>query len=305
MKKYLLVGLVLFSNYAFALLEDEEARKKINEMQGQLNNIEKSLEFKINQKFSINLSKYNSKLNELLDSVSKLIGDVEVLQHEIKNSEERNKVLYQELNDRISKLESAIEEKIQKIPEESSPETQEKLVNPKIQPEVAQAKIQPEVAQAKIQPEVAQESETSNIANIENSDVPPLVDENIELDEYAEADSLIRATKYKEAFKAFDKFITAYPNSNLIADAKDKLGYSQFALKNYKAAIKTYSKIIKMYPNSTMIPDTIYGIANCEIQLTRITKAKKTLRNLIKNYPQSEIIEKAKRRLKALESIKL
>ena len=287
MKKYLLVGLVLFSNYAFALLEDEEARKKINEMQGQLNNIEKSLEFKINQKFSINLSKYNSKLNELLDSVSKLIGDVEVLQHEIKNSEERNKVLYQELNDRISKLESAIEEKIQKIPEESSPETQEKLVNPKIQPEVAQ------------------ESETSNIANIENSDVPPLVDENIELDEYAEADSLIRATKYKEAFKAFDKFITAYPNSNLIADAKYKLGYSQFALKNYKAAIKTYSKIIKMYPNSTMIPDTIYGIANCEIQLTRITKAKKTLRNLIKNYPQSEIIEKAKRRLKALESIKL
>ena len=296
MKKYLLVGLVLFSNYAFALLEDEEARKKINEMQGQLNNIEKSLEFKINQKFSINLSKYNSKLNELLDSVSKLIGDVEVLQHEIKNSEERNKVLYQELNDRISKLESAIEEKIQKIPEESSPETQEKLVNPKIQPEVAQAKIQPEVAQ---------ESETSNIANIENSDVPPLVDENIELDEYAEADSLIRATKYKEAFKAFDKFITAYPNSNLIADAKYKLGYSQFALKNYKAAIKTYSKIIKMYPNSKMIPDTIYGIANCEIQLTRITKAKKTLRNLIKNYPQSEIIEKAKRRLKALESIKL
>jgi len=302
MKKYLLVGLVLFSNYAFALLEDEEARKKINEMQGQLNNIEKSLEFKINQKFSINLSKYNSKLNELLDSVSKLIGDVEVLQHEIKNSEERNKVLYQELNDRISKLESAIEEKIQKVSEESPSETQEKLVNLKIQPEVAQAKIQPEVAQAKIQPEVAQESETSNI---ENTDVPPLVDENIELDEYAEADSLIRATKYKEAFKAFDKFITAYPNSNLIADAKYKLGYSQFALKNYKAAIKTYSKIIKVYPNSKMIPDTIYGIANCEIQLTRITKAKKTLRNLIKNYPQSEIIEKAKRRLKALESIKL
>ena len=48
MKKYLLVGLVLFSNYVFALFEDEEARKKINDMQDQLNNIEKSLEFKIN-----------------------------------------------------------------------------------------------------------------------------------------------------------------------------------------------------------------------------------------------------------------
>ena len=104
MKKYLLVGFVLFSNHVFALFEDEEARKKINEMQDQLNNIEKSLEFKINQKFSKNLSKYSSELNELHDSISKLIGDVEVLQFELKNSKERHKVIYQELNDRILKL---------------------------------------------------------------------------------------------------------------------------------------------------------------------------------------------------------
>ena len=36
-------------------------------MQDQLNNIEKSLEFKINQKFSKNLSKYSSELNSLHD----------------------------------------------------------------------------------------------------------------------------------------------------------------------------------------------------------------------------------------------
>ena len=115
MKKYFLVGLLLLSNYAFAIFEDEEARKKINEMQDQLNNIEKSLEFKINQKFSKNLSKYSSELNELHDTISKLIGDVEVLQFELKNSEERNKVLYKELNERMSKLESLIEVQSQNI----------------------------------------------------------------------------------------------------------------------------------------------------------------------------------------------
>ena len=292
MKKYLLVGFVLFSNCAFALLEDEEARKKINEMQSQLNNIEKSLEFKINQKFSINLSKYNSKLNELLDSVAKLTGDVEVLQHRIKNSEERHKVLYQELNERISKLELALEEKIRNVSDQGSVENIKQKINPKVQPDV-----QPDV-QSKIIPQ-------TDDPVIENSDVPPLVDENIELDAYAEADALIRSTKYKEAFKAFDKFITSYPNSNLLSDAKYKLGYSQFALKNYNAAIKTYTKLIKIHSDSPIIPEAIYGIANCEIQLTRITKAKKTLRGLIKNYPQAEIIEKAKKRLKALESIKL
>ena len=280
MKKYLLVGLVLFSNYVFALFEDDEARKKINKMQDQLNNIEKSLEFKINQKFSKNLSKYNSELNELHDSISKLIGDVEVLQFELKNSEERHKVLYQELNDRILKLEFVIEEKTQNILQEKPTEVPDKS------------------------PQAEIELKSEELLN-ENSNLASLVDKNIELDEYAEAESLIKATRYKEAFEAFDKFIVTYPNSDLLPKAKYNLGYSQWALKNYNAAIKTYSKIIKLHPDSKMIPDVIYGIANCEIQLTRITKAKKTLRNLISKYPQSEIIEKAKKRLKALESIKL
>ena len=280
MKKYLLVGLVLFSNYAFALFEDDEARKKINEMQDQLNNIEKSLEFKINQKFSKNLSKYNSELNELHDSISRLIGDVEVLQFEFKNSEERHKALYQELNDRILKLEFVIEEKTQNILQEKPTEVPDKS------------------------PQAEIELKSEELLN-ENSNLVPLVDKNIELDEYAEAKSLIKATRYKEAFEAFDKFIVTYPNSDLLPKAKYNLGYSQWALKNYNAAIKTYSKIIELHPDSEMTPDVIYGIANCEIQLTRITKAKKTLRNLISKYPQSEIIEKAKKRLKALESIKL
>ena len=280
MKKYFLVGLLLLSNYAFAIFEDEEARKKINEMQDQLNNIEKSLEFKINQKFSKNLSKYSSELNELHDTISKLIGDVEVLQFELKNSEERNKVLYKELNERMSKLESIIEVQSQNI-------------------------INKPPANIVKNPSENNINETLKESLTEENELAPLVDKNIELDAYAEADSLVKATKYKEAFKALDKFITTYPNSELISKAKYRLGYSQWALKNYNAAIKTYSKIIKIHPNSETIPDAIYGIANCEIQLTRITKAKKTLRNLIKKYPQSEIIPKAKRRLKALESIKL
>ena len=276
MKKYLLVGLILFSNHVFALFEDEEARKKINAMQDQLNNIEKSLEFKINQKFSKNLSKYSSELNELHDIISKLIGDVEVLQFELKNSKERHNVIYQELNDRILKLESKIEDKNQNIPQEKPNEA----------------------PQAEIELRIEDLTER-------DEGLVPLVDKNIELDEYAEADSLVKATRYKEAFEALDKFIITYPNSNLLPKAKYSLGYSQWALKNYNAAIKTYSKIIKLHPDSEIIPDVIYGIANCEIQLTRITKAKKTLRGLISKYPRSEIIEKAKKRLEALKSIKL
>ena len=219
MKKYLLVGFILFSNNVFALFEDEEARKKINAIQDQLNNIEKSLEFKINQKFSKNLSKYSSELNELHDSISKLIGDVEVLQFELKNSKERHKVLYQELNDRILKFESAIDLE---------------------EPTLKKAKLIINNHKAEI--ELKSEDLIEG-----NGDLAPLVDKNIELDEYAEADSLVKATRYKEAFEAFDKFIVTYPNSDLLPKAKYSLGYSQWALKNYNAAIKTYSKIIQLH----------------------------------------------------------
>ena len=69
--------------------------------------------------------------------------------------------------------------------------------------------------------------------------------------------------------------------------------------------MSTYEKLITDFPNDPLMPEILYGMANTEIQLTRITNAKKTLKKLIKEYPNAENIEAAKKRLKALESIKL
>ena len=132
-----------------------------------------------------------------------------------------------------------------------------------------------------------------------------LIDKNIEFDTFAEADNLLRATKYKDSFEAFDKFISTFPTSEKIVEAKYGLGYSQYALKNYRAAINTYSKIIDQHPQDPLVPEALYGIANCHIQLADIVRAKKTLRNLIQNHPNAEIISSAKTRLDALNAIKL
>ena len=63
-------------------------------------------------------------------------GDVEVLQYRIKNSEERHKVLYQELNERISKLELALEDKIKNISEQQSVQNIKQKISPEVQPEI-------------------------------------------------------------------------------------------------------------------------------------------------------------------------
>ena len=298
MKRYLWVGLLLLSNSVYALFEDEGARKKLNDIQDQLNALQSSIEFEINEKFT-NFEKSNKvdpklinnfseRINSLFDDLAKLRGEVEVLTYSLQTSEERQKVLYKELNERLQKIEESalkIENNVNSVesPTENKPLTQNNLI-------IQEDEVLPEIAPEPI-PEAA--------------DLPPLVDKNLEYQEFEDAKKLITATKYKEAFDALDKFVVNYPSSELLPEAKYNLGYTQFALKNYKAAINTFNKIVLEYPDNPIAPNSLYQVSNSQIQITRITKAKQTLRFLIKKYPNADIIPSAKKRLKDLESIKL
>lgn len=298
MKRYLWVGLLLLSNSVYALFEDEGARKKLNDIQDQLNALQSSIEFEINEKFT-NFEKSNKvdpklinnfseRINSLFDDLAKLRGEVEVLTYSLQTSEERQKVLYKELNERLQKIEESalkIENNVNSFesPTEKKPLTQNNLI-------IQEDEVLPEIAPEPI-PEAA--------------DLPPLVDKNLEYQEFEDAKKLITATKYKEAFDALDKFVVNYPSSELLPEAKYNLGYTQFALRNYKAAINTFNKIVLEYPDNPIAPNSLYQVSNSQIQITRITKAKQTLRSLIKKYPNADIIPSAKKRLKDLESIKL
>jgi len=297
MKRYLWVGLLLLSNSVYALFEDEGARKKLNEIQDQLNALQSSIEFQLNEKFT-NFEKSNKvdpklinslseRINTLFDDLSKLRGEVEVLTYALQTSEERQKVLYKELNERLQKIEDSALKIENNVNSSDSAPTNEPLSQNNL---LIQEEVLPEIAPEPI-PQAA--------------DLPPLVDKNIEYQEFEDAKKLITATKYKEAFDALDKFVVNYPSSELLPEAKYNLGYTQFALRNYKAAINTFNKIVLEYPDNPIAPNSLYQVSNSQIQLTRITKAKQTLRTLIKKYPNADIILSAKKRLKDLESIKL
>ncbi len=297
MKRYLWVGLLLLSNSVYALFEDEGARKKLNEIQDQLNALQSSIEFQLNEKFT-NFEKSNKvdpklinslseRINTLFDDLAKLRGEVEVLTYALQTSEERQKVLYKELNERLQKIEDSALKIENNVNSAESPSANEPLKENNL---IIQEEVLPEISPEPI-PQAA--------------DLPPLVDKNIEYQEFEDAKKLITATKYKEAFDALDKFVVNYPSSELLPEAKYNLGYTQFALRIYKAAINTFNKIVLEYPDNPIAPNSLYQVSNSQIQLTRITKAKQTLRTLIKKYPNADIILSAKKRLKDLESIKL
>lgn len=131
---------------------------------------------------------------------------------------------------------------------------------------------------------------------------PPAEEKDVKA--FADADSLSKSAKHKEAFAAFDSFLKEYPNSKLAPDALYGMGYSQFALKNYKSSVATQQKVVDLHPASAKVPDAMFNMANGQIQLGQVTNARKTLRSLIEKFPDAEVTPNAKKRLKALEAIR-
>ena len=304
MKRILWAGLLILSSNSFAFLDDDEARKKINDLQNQLNSLKTeklvNLESKIIDLQQVlqggSLQQFNNKINEIFDDLAKLRGDVEVLQFSVQSFEDRQKLNYQDIESRFEKLEQQID-LFQEQPKKQQDIVQDNLIQSN------QDQIN------NINQEFLDEDKASSTNQVEGgvieNKLPPLIDEEQALKMFNDAEGLMRSTKYKEAFEMFDRFVTTYPKSLRLVEVKKNIGFIQFALKNYNASLKTYEKLIQNYPDHELMPEILYGKANTEIQLTQITKEKQTLRKIIKEYPNASNIESAKKRLKALESIKL
>jgi tol-pal system protein YbgF len=288
MRKLILISVCLLSISPWAqaaLFDDKEARQWIQDLKEKtdaqnqatqasieaLKKSEQALEARIvsveNVIKSQGLMDLINQIDALNQELSNVKGQLEVAQHDLELSAQRQKDLYADTDSRLRKLEGA----------------------------ATQAELPPTQENGVPATKLAESSAAS--ADVKSDDSP-------EAKAFDNAQSLLRAGKYKEAFDAFDKFIQSYSSSKQLPEAQYSLGFSQFSLKNYKAAIATQQKLITQFPENAKVPDAKYNIANCQIQLSDIDGAKKTLRDLIAQHPNSELIPNAKRRLTVLESIK-
>jgi tol-pal system protein YbgF len=243
-----------------ALFDDKEARKKILEVeaksqsnfeanQAAINELKKNLAATDAVIKGEGLADMQNQLEALKQEIANLKGELELANHHLGTTQQRQKDLYADTDTRLRKIESAA--------------------------------LAPPV-----------------------DVVAPVAVEEAEIKAFAEADSLSKSAKHKEAFAAFDGFLKVYPTSKLVPDALYGMGYSQFALKNYKSSLATHQKVIDLHAESPKVPDAMYSMANSQIQLGQVTNAKKTLRDLVAKYPDAEVTPNAQKRLKTLEALK-
>lgn len=251
-----------------ALFGDDEARKKIADLQQQVQaqNQETQAalaELKKSQQAletrSQGMLDLMSQIDRLNQEISRLKGELEVVNHNIENTQQRQRDLYADTDGRLRKLEAG--------------------------------SVSASAQDGNHDDEATVAPSATNGANSETRDIEA-------------AKALAASGKFKEAFDAYNKFLQTYPGSAQAPEALLGLGSAQFSLKNYKASISTQQKLIAQYPQSDKVPDAMFSIANSQIQLSDVDGAKKTLRGMLEKFPSHELAPSAKRRLTVLDSIK-
>ncbi len=275
-----------------ALFDDDEARRQIAVERQRINELKNELKTDLTRQqeaVDARLGKLEeaAKSQPLLDlftqletlklEMSKLRGQVEVLNNSIENTGKRQRDMYTDLDTRLRRLE------------------QQGGLGPAPVP-AAPAAAAPAPAAA------ASTAAPAAIAARPPAAAITVADPGAENHVYDAAQGQRRIGNYQGAIVAFQNFIKQYPKSNLVPRAQYWIGDSYFNLRDFKLAIASQQTLIKTYPDSPSVPDAMLNIASSQIEMGESITGRRTLEDLVAKYPVSDAADKAKRRLAALNS---
>ena len=275
-----------------ALFDDLEARRQIavekqrvDELRNELTTQQEAVDARIGK------LEEAAKVQPLLDlftqlealklEVSKLRGQVEVLNNNIENTGKRQRDMYIDLDTRLRRLE------------------QQSAAGP------APASVPAAPGAVAPAPAPASAADPGAAAPAAISATPPVAaittaSPGAENQTYDAAQAQRRIGNYQGAIVAFQNFIKQFPQSNLAPRAQYWIGDSYFNLRDFKLAIASQQTLIKTYPDSPSVPDAMLNIASSQIEMGESITGRRTLEELVAKYPVSDAADKAKRRLATL-----
>ena len=259
------------------LFDDEEARKQVAAERQRIDEVKKDLAAQ-QQAVDARINKVEEALKSqaLLDlftqiealkvEMTKLRGQIEVLNNSVESTSKRQRDMYLDLDTRVRRFE-----------QQGGP------------PPAAEAPAAPAAGT----PPAAVPATGAAPATVTAINA----DSGAETRAYEAAQSQRRMGNYQGAIVAFQNFIKQYPKSNLAPRAQYWIGDSYFNLRDFKLAIGSQQTLLKTYPDSPTVPDSMLNIASSQIEMGESVTGKKNLEELIARFPISEAAEKAKRRI--------
>ena len=268
-----------------ALWDDEEARRRIEQTNLRVAQVQKQLEDRIAalelQLKSQGLVELFGQVEQMKADVARLRGQIEVLNHEQEQLQKRQRDLYIDLDSRLRRLEGGPGANVP-LAASGAPAPGPVAAPPPAAGSVAAAPPTPGTAAG-----AATASPGAGAADAAA----------IEQRAYDVALDQFKAGNYAAAIASFNAFVKNYAKSPLAPSAYYWIGNSQFALKDYRAAIATQRQLVAAFPGNPKAPDALLNIATSQFELGDGAASRRTLEELIAKHPQSEAAVKARQRL--------
>lgn len=121
---------------------------------------------------------------------------------------------------------------------------------------------------------------------------------------YRDARNLLLSGQYKPAIKALSEYITLYPNSQKIADARFWLAKSYAATGQYDYAARKYLLFSVQHRSHYKIPNALYQLGISQYELGKKDKAILIFKSVLNRFPSHRIIALVKKSLSILEASK-
>lgn len=189
-------------------------------------------------------------LQVLQQNMSDLRGEVEDLQHQIKDMKSTQQSRYLDLDKRIQNLQ-------QQLSQAGSAQTNASGVP----------------------------SKGSEIANV-NKEGPVTSSSASEKAMYEKALDLIRQRQYKDSISQLQAVISKYPNGDLTANAYYWLGEVYAALPNpqYEQSRQALEQVTTYFPKSRKMPDALYKLGKVYFYMGDCKRSQDTLTKVVKDY---------------------
>jgi len=266
MKKLILTSLFLtaqlfsFSSHA-ALFDDTEARKKILELEktmqsqnqatqatlAELKKNQQTLEQRLTTLEGIaknGLADTQAQIESLRQEMARLKGELEVASHNLDTTQQRQKDLYTDTDERLRKLESA-----------PAPVAAAPAATAEAAPSAVAEKNSQEYQLLELANGLSKESKHKEAFNAYDKFLKDYPNSTFAADaKYGLGYSQFALKNYKSSMATQQKLIDAHPESPKVPDAMLNMANSQIQLGLVPGAKKTLRDLIAKFPNSDVIP---------------------------------------------------
>jgi len=215
------------------------------------------------------------RVDRLQVEVQRLVGDMEVLTHELKGLQKRQRDVNSDLDNRLRNLE-------QSLSSQSMSQSPGGSTSVPITPATGIVSGQGAGANS---PQAA--------------DPLSEVDQNVARSAYERAFNMLKQGRYDLAISLFDAFLETYPNASYADNAQYWVGEANYAKRNFKEALAEFKKVIDLYPNSPKRADALLKMGYTYGELGDKRSALQTLNTIVKLFPDTTAARLAQKRIQS------